>query len=239
MHKQRPASIAAEPSQACANFFDATPLTIFTELFQNALAANARNIDVQLNGSSNSKHCLIAVTDDGDGIPDPESILRPNPVPIDPATDLPAPTGLACLADIGCTIVSLHDSIRWQCTLQPSHFTDGQPAFLRDPDADALSTPSGTRVIFSLPVSKRRAALAVERCATHLPVPVQLCLSRLSHSQHCIQTRFIEAFHGHIATIDGVRFAVFVPPYSRLPAPDLCIRGRTIDAQLPKLPDAT
>ena len=47
----------------------ATTTESLNELFKNARRANATRVDVSINDG------LVTVTDDGDGIPDPEDIL--------------------------------------------------------------------------------------------------------------------------------------------------------------------
>ena len=161
------ASIHPDALDKVSRFFNATPEHTLHELFQNARRAHATRVDVTIaNG-------VVSVTDDGDGIADPSSLLAFGHSDWNPETQRredPAGMGIYALANSAATIISnTRDPAvpAWRVSLTPEHFLGQSPTAVRQlRNQTALH---GTTVSFA---SKQAHAHQVKFVARYYPLPV-------------------------------------------------------------------
>ena len=202
--KQIPDSIQASIHQDAINrvsqFFNATTSDILNELLQNARRSGATRVDIT------ARDGLITITDDGQGISDPSTILAFGQSEWDEHTALnehPAGMGLYALAR--CELVTVHSKSEnrnaWQVTLTPEHFV-GKLAAPVEHLLPELAAPSSTTVTFTTEQPDQNTQDEVEKAAKYYPLPVYLNGASLT------QRDFLQEAD-HIQKWQGVRIGVY------------------------------
>ena len=233
-------------------FYDATPPTIFRELFQNACRSGASRIDIT--SVPGPEQADVTVLDNGSGVSDPRLLLSYGENGWDPETvrdEDAAGMGMLCLASIGCTVTSFRDNDAWTVTLEPEHFAGRMPATVHPADREALPPGSGTRVAFPLreplhnffPETAKGFRCSAEQAARYLPIEVTFRTDPSAKPETLARNQFCDDENYAPILQDGIRFGVTRPgiehaSFQHENDPDLNLLGITARAMLPHVTDA-
>ena len=194
-----PESIQATIHQDAINrvsaFFNASTEDILNELLQNARRSGASTVDISTEGGE------ISVTDNGDGIGNPETILAFGQSGWDENTTLrenPAGMGIYALARRNRVSVTskTKDGRTWRVNLIPDHFTGKLVAPIERLE-DNRRLPGTTVTFNGEPITEM-----IEKIARHYPLPVHL------NGVEVTRTDFLENAR-HITSWQGIRIGVY------------------------------
>ena len=181
-----------------AQFFDAGSATVLDELFQNARRSGATRVEITKPDES-----AITITDDGHGIPNPQSLLdfgRSEWNALD--HENPAGMGFFALARYRVTIRSqpTGEPTTWYAELGPEHFAGKESATVirtpRDPD-----THDGTTITIT---HNPKQNFHVEMAALYFPLPVIL-------NGKPVRRESFLANAVNRTTFEGVEIGIFEP----------------------------
>ena len=179
-------------------FFNATTKEMLNELFQNARRSGATQVDITTESAS-----VLTVSDDGEGIADPETILSSGQSGWDnqaAVNEHPAGMGMYALARCVQVRISSKQAGQpgWQVTLEPDHFVGKKTASI-EPLPEALIEEHGTRVTLNTGADPERS---VQGAARYYPLPVTMDGMRMH------QEDFL-AHAVHTEEWEGVRIGVY------------------------------
>ena len=166
-----PASVAESAMEHVTSFYDATPASIFHELYQNARRAGATVMNVTIDPSART----VTVTDDGNGVRRPEALLSFGESDWNDAAsrdEHPAGMELYSLSRRGCVIRSRNSGDAhgaWRAVLEPEHFQGRRAAVI---DTDPTAGPTGTTVTFPYYAYESGLKYRAREQAQHLPLRV-------------------------------------------------------------------
>ena len=219
-----------------SRYFDATVVSIFAELIQNARRAGATHVDIVADSADTAAAGdapTVTVRDNGRGIADPAVLLSFGESEWDgdlARTERAAGMGIACLARRYCTVSSRPRTPSsqpvsgWRMTLEQNHFL-GKSAATVVPDP-AAPTPCGTCVTFHAIESPDLLHAAAAYAARYAP----LCVS--FNGRELDRRDFIE---GAIRTERWKGLTLAAIESSCLPnsSPDLNFHGLPLNVRLP------
>ena len=190
------ASIHQDALSRVPSFFNATTVEILNELLQNSRRAGAKKVDIT------TAPGYITIADDGQGIPDPATLLAFGQTRWDSRTtrsEHPAGMGLYTLARREEVQVQSRcaDGAAWQVRLTPDHFTGRIPAPVETTE-EGEATP-GTRITFN---SEYPAERDIRTAAQYYPLLVYYNGDRVENHDFLNGAFYIE-------TWGGVRIGVF------------------------------
>ena len=157
------ATVHADAIKRVSQFFNATPVDMLREVFQNARRAGATRIDVT------SQDGVIRIDDDGRGIADPAVLLAFGQSQWhEREHEHPAGMGIYALANNTCTITSKTDLMErgWRVTVEPDHYRGLAQAKVT---GDPAVTRRGTSISIR---SEQDIGHAMQICAQFLPIAV-------------------------------------------------------------------
>ena len=166
------ARIEASAIARVSRFFDAGDRQVVDEVFQNARRAGATAVDVRVDERQ------VAVSDDGRGIGDPQTLLAFGGSAWTEETaraEDPAGMGFFSLARRRAAVESRTAAERdrgWRVALEPEHFVGEAEAEVHS--APRAPTPHGTRVTFARRRADDDLELTVRKAARYYPLPVTL-----------------------------------------------------------------
>jgi len=150
--------------------FDNNPETLLSEVLQNCRRAKATKVEIQISFSSYGENFNeIVVSDNGEGINNPESLLHLWNSDWDKETqDMESPAGLGffslCNLKGGVTV----RSNTWRCHIDPAIFRGEGEAIVED----SKESIKGTEIAFSLEfVGRDGAKMALAKCLKYFPIP--------------------------------------------------------------------
>ena len=219
-----------------SRYFDATVVSIFAELIQNARRAGATHVDIVADSADTAgpdDAPIVTVQDNGRGIADPAVLLSFGESDWDgdlARTERAAGMGIACLARRFCTVSSRPRTPSsqpvsgWRMTLEQNHFL-GKSAATVVPDP-AAPTPCGTCVTFHAIESPDLLHAAAAHAARYAP----LCVS--FNGRELERRDFLD---GAIRTERWKGLTLAAIESSCLPntSPDLNFHGLPLNVRLP------
>ena len=190
------ASIHQDALSRVPSFFNATTIQILNELLQNSRRAGAKRVDITTIPG------YITIADDGQGIPDPTTLLAFGQTGWDRRTtrsEHPAGMGLYTLARRKEVQVQSRcpGGAAWQVHLTPDHFTGRIPAPVETME-EGETTP-GTRITFN---NESPAEQNIRTAAQYYPLPVYHNGDRVENHDFLNGAFYSEAWR-------GVRIGVF------------------------------
>ena len=191
------ASIHQEAIDKVSRFFNASFEDALNELLQNARRSHATKVDITIDDGH------VTVSDDGDGISDPATLLSFGQSRWDTATtdrEDPAGMGIYALANCGATIASQTRDPRapaWQVILNSDHFNGNAEAPIHL--LPASYHPPGTTVSFVMADANQTQ---VANAARHYPLPVTCNGELMQQANFLADARYVTGWQ-------GIRIGVF------------------------------
>ena len=186
------ASIHQEALSRVPSFFNATTFEILNELLQNARRAGSKRVDIT------TVPGYITIADDGQGMPDPATLLAFGQTGWDRETrqsEHPAGMGLYTLARREEVQVQSRcaDGAAWQVRLTPDHFTGRIPAPVETTDEGGAAP--GTRITFNNK-DRNSAERDIRTAALYYPLPIYHNGDRVENHDFLNSALYTETWRG-------------------------------------------
>ena len=235
---QLPAAIRARVHDGAIDrvtrFFAATIASAAVEIVQNSRRSGATRLDVVTQAVADASGAIrVAVTDDGQGIPDPAVLLSFGESRWDEDTarrEDPAGMGVYALSKRGCVVSSRprgpggQARPGWRVTLTPDCFLGKEEVPVTADDE--APHPHGTTIAFLAEETLEAIQAAIAGAARHCPLPVTF------NGEPVERKSFLDGAV-HAERWRGLAFGVFRNRLTGFNNPDLNFHGLTLAVRLP------